>query len=443
MPTTSQTGRLVWATGEEDQILHKVLQNSLGPQAPQAQVAGNSFLSLFVASRTWDDTTFGTLSSDGTFVFVVEDLQQMNPALMEQNPTGKGEGYNRLVAYDVKTGRAMWEAGGPRDTADDALTGSFFLGAPLVLDRRLYGLVETGGDVRLVVLDPRTGTPRLATNPHHTHADRRPHRVHAPEQSGLSPSFSGDILVCPIGTEQVVALSLAQRTLSWRYRLQQPADLYEPPARRRFGPRPNPGRPLNLSSIDQNGWLDSHATIADLRVLVTPHGSEELYCLNLLDGSLVWKKPRVDEGLFVAGIHRGKVLVVGRSFVAALKLADGEPAWSNPASLPVPSGRGFVARDYLHLPLTTAEVATISLRDGRVVARARSLAGHVPGNLAAVRGTRSSHRGAISLKATGSSTRSRRRSPTCWSVIPTIRRRWRCGAKCNYNAGRRPRRMPT
>lgn len=375
------TGRLVWATGEKDEFLHKVLEANAGPQA---QVSGNALVSFFVASRAWDDTTFGTLSSDGEFVFAIEDLQ-MNPGLMEQHLTGKWHNYNRLVAYDVKTGRAMWEAGGPRGAAEDTLAASFFLGAPLVLDRRLYCLVETGGDVRLVVLDPRTGRldwQQTLTTPTPTDVPA----VFTRRQSGLSPSFSGDILVCPIGSEQVVALSLAQRTLSWRYRLLQPDELYEPAIRRRPGLRPNLARPPGLANLDQNGWLDSHVTIADLRVIVTPRDSDDLYCLNLLDGSLAWKKPR-GEGLFVAGIHRGKVLVVGRSFVTALKLVDGEPAWPNPASLPVPSGRGFVAGDYLQLPLSTAEVATISLHDGRVVARARSLEGNVPGNLAAVRGT--------------------------------------------------------
>jgi tetratricopeptide (TPR) repeat protein len=128
------------------------------------------------------------------------------------------------------------------------------------------------------------------------------------------------------------------------------------------------------------------AVIGEMRVIITPRDSNELFCLNLLDGSLVWKKPR-GEGLFVAGIHQGKVLVVGRSYVQALNVADGEPAWPEPASLPIPSGRGFVAGDCLHLPLVTAEVATISLRDGRVLARARSLSGNVPGNLISIRGT--------------------------------------------------------
>ena len=37
------------------------------------------------------------------------------------------------------------------------------------------------------------------------------------------------------------------------------------------------------------------------------------------------------EGLFVAGVHQNKVLVVGRSYVQALKIEDGEPAWLEPA----------------------------------------------------------------------------------------------------------------
>jgi outer membrane protein assembly factor BamB len=379
------TGQLAWATGEKDKMLHEMLQNGAGIQLPQAQIPGNSPVSFLVASRGWDDATFGTLSSDGELVFVIEDLP-LNALLFDQNIPRRWQGTNRLAAYEAKTGRVVWEAGGPRDVADDVLSGSYFLGVPLVLDHLLYSLVETGGDVRLVVLDPRTGRVNWQqTLANLTPTD--PMIAVTRRQSGLAPSFAGDILVCPIGAEQIVAVSLSQRTLLWRYRLQQPAEtVIEPPIGRMRGMRRNFIRLPIVSGAEQNGWLDSHATIADLKVIVTPRDADELYCLNLQDGSLSWKKPR-GEGLFVAGVHQGKVLVVGRSFVSALKLSDGEPAWTNPASLPVPSGRGFIAGDQLHLPLTTAEVATVNLHDGRVVARAKSIAGNIPGNLAAVHGT--------------------------------------------------------
>ncbi len=275
----------------------------------------------------------------------------------------------------------MWEAGGSQSNAPGPLAGTHFLGAPLVLDGRLYCLGETGSEIRLLVLDPRTGrldwSQTLSTSP-------PPAFDYSRRQSGLSPSSFGDVLVCPIGAEQMVAISLAQRSLSWRYKFKEPSEQYDP----RRQPMFQQARVIQQSgaaTIDQNRWLDSHAAIDDLRIIVTPADSSELYCLHLLDGTLEWKKPR-GEGLFVAGIHQGKVLVVGRSYVQALKLSDGEPAWREPTSIPYPSGRGFVAGDYLYLPLVTAEVATISLRDGRIVARARSLAGNVPSNLVAVRG---------------------------------------------------------
>src|SRR5262249_52891500 len=133
-------------------------------------------------------------------------------------------------------------------------------------------------------------------------------------------------------------------------------------------------------------WLDAWPIVSDARVLLTPRDMADLVCLNLLDGSLVWKHPRGD-ALFVAGAHNGAVLIVGKSFVQALRLSDGTAAWSEPAAIPPPSGRGFLAGNYYYLPLSTAEVASIDIRDGRVVLRAKSFDGRVPGNLVGVHGT--------------------------------------------------------
>ena len=261
------------------------------------------------------------------------------------------------------------------------VVGNVLPGRPLVLDRRLYCLAESGSEIRLLVLDPRNGrldwSQTLSTSP-------PPPFDFSRRQSGMSPSSFGDVLVCPIGPQQMVAISLAQRSLTWRYSFKEPAEQYD----LRRGPlfqQPRVIQQSGVATVDQNRWLDSQAIIDDLRVVATPAESNELYCLHLLDGTLAWKKPR-GEGLFVAGIHQGNVLVVGRSYVQALKLSDGEPAWLEPTSIPVPSGRGFVAGEYLYLPLATAEVATISLRDGRIVARARASAGNAPGNLVAVHG---------------------------------------------------------
>jgi outer membrane protein assembly factor BamB len=375
------TGKLVWATGEKDQLLVEMLR---APAVPQAQLAGTGPLALLLANRGWEDATFGALSSDGESVFAIEDLGMGMAGLVALRAPALRD-YNRLVAYDVKTGRAMWEVGGPRSENAEPLDGTCFLGAPLILDRRLYVLGESGSEVRLFVLDPRNGRLEWVQT---VNADTgASNGLFTRGQSGLSPSYSGEILVCPVGSDQVVAVDVTRRSLAWRHKFFNVAEMYDPRRQQAlFVQQQRLIAAQGGSPIDQNRWLDSLALIADMRVVVTPRDTNDIYCLNLLDGSLVWKKPR-GEGLFVAGIHQGKVLVVGRSYVQALNLTDGEPSWPEPASIPVPSGRGFVAGDYLHLPLATAEVATISLRDGRVVARARSLAGNVPGNLVAVRGT--------------------------------------------------------
>jgi hypothetical protein len=128
--------------------------------------------------------------------------------------------------------------------------------------------------------------------------------------------------------------------------------------------------------------VDATITIAEGCALVTPIESDQIYCLELASGKELWKRDRGDS-LYVACVHDGRVVLVGREKVSALKLSSGEPAWSG-IELPagsLPSGRGYYnGKDY-YLPLTTAEVAKIDLTEAQIVERARSRSGIVPGNL--------------------------------------------------------------
>jgi tetratricopeptide (TPR) repeat protein len=140
----------------------------------------------------------------------------------------------------------------------------------------------------------------------------------------------------------------------------------------------------------EDGWVDATITIADGRVLVTPAESDELHCLDLLDGSVLWNKPRGDS-LYLGCVQDGVVLLVGRGGVRGLKLADGSPAWdAEVAQLPTgsaPSGRGFFNSGRYYLPLSTAEVAALDVRSGEVVARSKSRKGTIPGNLICYQGS--------------------------------------------------------
>lgn len=369
------TGRLAWAASDKDQFLLDVLHSGGGPQG---QAAGMSLLGQVVAHRGWNDLTWGTLSSDGEYVFCVEEGGMNGAPLAATARIQDYREHNRLMAYDVRTGRAVWETGGPRIDSSGDLDGGFFLGPPLVLDRRLYCLVEVGSEVRLFVLDPRSGRidwSQVLTDSPAPLGD--PYR----RQSGLSPAYDGGILVCPVGSDQIVALDLTARNLLWRYRFRSAAEGYDPRRLQFLAVRQQQG-----TVLEQNLWLDPGPIVADSQILITPRDANELYCLNLLDGALAWKRPR-GEGLFVAGVRHGKVLVVGKSSVQAFRLADGSEAWSEPATLPAPSGRGYLGESQYYLPLSSAEVAAIDVRDGRVTLRVRSFENRVPGNLVGVRGT--------------------------------------------------------
>ncbi|MCH8828081.1 MAG: PQQ-binding-like beta-propeller repeat protein, partial [Planctomycetes bacterium] len=138
--------------------------------------------------------------------------------------------------------------------------------------------------------------------------------------------------------------------------------------------------------LDEEGrWTDAAVTIAGDRVILTPRDSDELHCLRLSDGKLLWKRSR-EQGLYVAAVNKNSVIVVGESEIKAFRLSDGKPAWKQSTPLPRPSGRGFQTDGYYHLPLSTGEIATLHLDSGRVVARSKTRSGEVLGNLVSVKG---------------------------------------------------------
>ncbi len=106
--------------------------------------------------RIWDDAAYGTLSSDGNLVFVVEELPLgvTGPNFGFMMGGGRNDASNRgvankLVAYDIRTGRHQWEFDGQLQSEPH-----FFLGPPLPLHGRLYVMAEVKDEIRLLALDP-------------------------------------------------------------------------------------------------------------------------------------------------------------------------------------------------------------------------------------------------------------------------------------------------
>ena len=365
----------------------------------------------------FEDATSGTLSSDGELVFVVESdpASLAGPAgggldMFRQFPSGP-RGSNSLSAYRLANrGTLAWRLSGapaagrgdpaalPQQMQFQASQGKWFLGAPLPIGDQLFVLVEERGEIRLEVLAAADGAP-LWSQPLAELDDGMAianRESHLRRVGGLSPSFADGVLVCPTGAGTVVAVDLATRTLLWAYTYSQPrtADSMLLPNGVRVqrgggGAVIVNGRVMGMNTgpTASTGWRDSSPVLSAGKIVLTPRESDEIHCLDLRGGSVLWKAPRQD-GLYVAGVVDGRAIVVGRRGVRSLALADGGDAWSTATPLEgaCPSGRGVLTSRSLFLPLDTPEVVEIDLADGSVAGRSPARGGQVAGNLVAYRG---------------------------------------------------------
>ena len=191
--------------------------------AAAANPAGSPLIGLL-----YRDSVYGSLSTDGRFAFAVVDDGRLDPEFL-QNPdrrrlnidrdaAGRFE-VNRLQAWDIRTGRLAWELGGidRDDLFDLPLAGTFFLGPPIAFENRLYAVVEQAGEIRLVVLSARDGSPLWSRS-----------LAMAPEAIGVAhdrrawactPSIAGGLVVCPTNTGWLAAIDHQTRRIVWTRRL--------------------------------------------------------------------------------------------------------------------------------------------------------------------------------------------------------------------------------
>ncbi|MEM8944869.1 MAG: PQQ-binding-like beta-propeller repeat protein [Planctomycetota bacterium] len=339
------------------------------------------------AQTIWDDYLYNTISSDGQRVYVIRDLappapdnSQAMPFLRPNNAAlSDDRSTNRLCAYDLRTqGKLVWEVDGA--ARSDQLAGAFFLGAPVAVGQRLYCLAEIKSDtaVYLVALNRNTG--ELQWRQQLVDLERRiDHDLRRRLQASM-PSYDEGMLICPTGAGVVVAVDLAKQALAWAY--QYPNAKSGLTHRQRIVLRQR-GKTLPH-------WVHSAPIIAGGRVLITPPESDELHCLDLVTGKLLWKKPR-GKAMFVAGVNQDLVMLVGLREVYALHLEDGTAAWPmGIRELPgnsTPTGTGFLNQGQYFLPLSNAQVVAIDVASGNITARANSRVGQVLGNLVCYRGS--------------------------------------------------------
>lgn len=376
-----RTGKRVWQTQPQRVSEFEQLLNLSGDAG---LLDTNMHASQSFARRIWDDYLYNSVSSDGERVFVIRDLrlpefEQPDPWGMPFGVTIGGENpgvVNRLCAYDLATqGKLVWEFDGA--AADTQLSGAYFLGAPIVVDEKLYCLAEIKSAIHLVTINRRTGElvglQQLAGLQNGIYLDPM-RRLQA-----AVPSFDSGMLVCPTGAGVVIGINLEKNALAWAYQ-------YDSNRNIAALLRQQNGR-LIEQQVGQ--WIEGSAILADGCVLLAPPESNLLHCLDLVTGKLRWKRERGD-GIYLAGVDKGRLLTIGLRSVTALNIEDGKPIWPqetiNLPSGAAPSGRGFFTGGKYFLPLSNAEIVAVDLDRAEIVERTRSRSGTVLGNLIAYQG---------------------------------------------------------
>lgn len=332
----SKTGNRQWGT-IPDHLWYRLM-----PDTEETGIINpDPLLGHYMRQRVWDDGTSGRVCSDGAFAFIVENSgpifsyeEDVNNTKKMRNPRKA----NQLRAVDLNTGGLIWGAGTELEVLNRQLLGlplpgRYFLGPPLPMGGQVYSIVEQDRLIKLCVLDAATGALEWEQPmvPVSTDIASSPWR----RLSGVTPAYDNGILVCPTSTGTIVAVDLLNRTLRWAYRSHLAALRV--------------GQPI-APPVNVQGWVDDVPTIHGSRVLLTPRSSHELHCVNLLDGDLAWKRSRED-GLYVAGIENGLVLVVGTNTVRAYQLKDGAPAWKKPIAIETPTGRALMTESQLFVPI--------------------------------------------------------------------------------------------
>ena len=414
-----ETGKTQWSTAERFKA-----EDLIGPgSGPQVNVTFNRAVRFVNGVQQFDfnnpqweqhplaqllfaNGNFGVLSSDGRQLFAVEDdtfvTQQQFPMYGWNNDPSKQDALrrnwssNKLVSYDLRNGRPLWTVGGvgSDEPFQPELPGVFFFGAPVADGHELFVIGERDGEIRLFCLQAETGKPLwtqlLAT------AESLISRDLARRQFAAQVSISDGLVICPTTVGWLVAVDRASRQLRWVHRFAATQ------ANNNNSRRGMVGQPMTqLFPLGQR-WLASAPVIVGDAIVYTPQEAfdeqqaQSIVCLSLHDGARRWMKPK-GSWLALNGIADGKVLLLGQTNsgalsqvnVGALLLKNGEPAWNVPITPSVdgvPSGLGAIAGDLWHVPLSSGQIWTMSLKDGTRTGRQWASPGTRLGNLALYRG---------------------------------------------------------
>ncbi|MHB1424066.1 MAG: outer membrane protein assembly factor BamB family protein [Gemmataceae bacterium] len=403
---------------------------SLQRMLDQKEQIATNLLSSYQSNQPqilFENSTVGTLSTDGQFVYVVEDLavpptppqnneMMIRGGMQNQNTDPALEdpiAHNRLFALSLsRNGALTWALG---DEEKDPLRDHYFLGPPLPLAGKLYLLADKQQEIRLLCLETIEGrasdgkptfSPRIVSTQTLGMTQEKMQNDPLRRTWAAHLAYGEGILVCPTNTGAIFGVNLLENSLVWAYPYRDKNDTTEPmgPVNARFirggiaAPAPlgfrigADGQQYPIMN-PQTQWKVSAPVISDGKVVFTPPDARSIHCVNLRDGSPIWHQPKRDDDLYLGNVHNGKVLIVGKKNVRAVSLYNGDLLWTLETG--TPSGQGIGSDNIYYLPLRDGgkgkdepQIVGLDMDRGKIVSRSKSRPSEpdkndadVPGNL--------------------------------------------------------------
>jgi outer membrane protein assembly factor BamB len=394
-----KAGEIKWRTFPLEATLASILSNGKLRGYLDSWLDTSYFPTGSFSSILYENSTLGALSCDHRLVYAVDDLavpppgnafQPANNPFMQPSVTQLAEGLrplvmqNSLCAFDLESGRAKWQLGDPK-RRDDPFNDSHFLGVPISIGGKLYVLNEKNSgpsgdaELRLICIDPTKitdGRPLIVQTQSLGNVQQQARVTHDVTRrvNAVHLGYGEGILVCPTNAGEVLGVDLTSRSLAWAYpyREQSPQTVNLPgamPGNMRGQVVFGPGGAMNMSSgATIANWKSSPPVIVEGKVVFTAPDATSVHCINLRDGTSVWKKRQMDGDLFLAGVFQGKAIVVGRSSIRALDIhKNGDMTWYQ-ATGDMPAGQGVASKNIYYLPLKKGEILAIDIENGQVKA---------------------------------------------------------------------------
>lgn len=402
-----QSGQTLWETrgGITPESLITGLQNQStvqqetrffgGPFGGRQMVSNGSMGNVpneRITSLLFRNGTWGGLSSDGEQLFVLEDHAVLIPygpgdyrAVQGQIQDNLRRDYatNKIVSYNLTTGRPRWEIGGTAmdEPFDRRMAGQYFFGVPVANEGELFAIGERDNEIRLFVLEKETGREKWSQLV--AYSDAKIDRDFGRRWWNAQVGVGQGVIVCPTTVGWLIGIDRLNRSVLWAYRYSktQPDQGSHNP----FGSRTN--NLVQRSNLNEV-WGPSAPVIVGHRVVYTPPEDKVLVCLDLFTGKKLWSKQKEDH-VYLAGVFENQAVMVGKSKVAAISMESGSTVWTLSFNQDDgrPSGMGVAVDREYHLPMTSRQLWTVDLRNGKVIKKAE-LPDGLPllGNLAMYRG---------------------------------------------------------